>query len=87
MQLDFHYYATYCAAFLAGYCHEDALQIAYSAQFADNCTRTFLARIQAPAAAATTQLTMEMADANLNKAGIADITRIWASFHFLGLQE
>ena len=83
MQLDFHYYATYCAAVLAGYCHEDALQIAYSAQFADNCTRTFLARIQAPAAAATTQLTMEMADANLNKAGIADITRIWASFHFL----
>ena len=52
MQLDFHYYATYCAAVLAGYCHEDALQIAYSAQFADNCTRTFLARIQAPAAAA-----------------------------------
>ena len=83
MQLDLHYYATYCAAFLAGYCHEDALQIAYSAQFADNCTKTFLDSIGAPEAAATTQLTMEMADANLNKAGIADITRIWASFHFL----
>ena len=83
MQLDFHYYATYCAAFLAGYSHEEALQTAYSAQFADNCTRTFLASIKAPGAAATTQLTMEMADARMNKAGIADITRIWASFHFL----
>lgn len=83
MQLDFHYYATYCAAVLAGYSHADALQISYSAQFADNCTRTFLAGIHAPDAAATTQSTMEMADTNLNKAGIADITRIWASFHFL----
>ena len=83
MQLDFHYYATYCAAVLAGYSHEEALQVSYSAQFADNCTRTFLARIKAPDAAATTQLTMEMADTNMNKAGIADITRIWASFHFL----
>ena len=27
MQKDFHYYATYCAAFLAGYTHEDALEI------------------------------------------------------------
>jgi len=83
MQLDFHYYATYCAAVLAGYSHEDASQICYSAQFADNCTRTFLAKIKAPGAAATTQLTMEMADAETNKAGIADITRIWSSFHFL----
>ena len=83
MQLDFHYYATYCAAVLAGYSHEEASQICYSAQFADNCTRTFLARIKGPSAACTTQLTMEMADAETNKAGLADITRIWASFHFL----
>ena len=83
MQLDFHYYATYCAAVLAGYPHEDALQICYSAQFADNCTRTFLARIKAPDAAATTQLAMEMASAEMNRDGIADMTRIWASFHFL----
>ena len=83
MQLDFHYYATYCAAVLAGYSHEDASRICYSAQFADNCTRTFLARIKAPDAACTTQLTMEMADTVMNKAGIADTTRIWSSFHFL----
>lgn len=83
MQLDFHYYATYCAAVLAGYSPEDALQICYSAQFADNCTRTFLNRIKGPSAACTTQLTLEMAAAETNKTGLADITRIWASFHFL----
>ena len=37
MQLDFHYYATYCAAFLAGCSHEDSLSIARSAQF-DPCS-------------------------------------------------
>lgn len=83
MQLDFHYYATYCAAVLAGYSHEDASQICYSAQFADNCTRTFLEGIHAPEAAATTQLTMEMAETRMDRDGIADITRIWSSFHFL----
>jgi len=35
MQKDFHYYATYCAAVIAGYNHEDSLTIAYSAQFVD----------------------------------------------------
>jgi len=83
MQLDFHYYATYCAAVLAGYSHEEASQICYSAQFVDDCTRTFLARIKGPSVACTTQLMMEMADADTHKAGLADITRIWASFHFL----
>ena len=83
MQLDFHYYATYCAAVLAGYPHEEASQICYSAQFADNCTRTFLARIKAPDIACTTQTAMEMADVTMNTVGITDITRIWSSFHFL----
>ena len=27
MQADFHYYATYCAAYLAGYSHEEALAL------------------------------------------------------------
>ena len=33
--------------------------------------------------AATTQLTLEMADARTDMIGLQDITRIWASFHFL----
>lgn len=83
MQLDFHYYATYCAAFLAGYSHEECMDICYSAQFCDNCTRTLLSKIGGPSDAATTQLSLEMMDARMDKVGIADITRIWSSFHFL----
>ena len=83
MQLDFHYYATYCAAYLAGYSHEESLKVCYSAQFPDNCTRTFLAGVKAPVSAATTQTAVEMADTDTDPIGLQDITRIWASFHFL----
>ncbi len=83
MQLDFHYYATYCAAYLAGYTHEECCEICYSAQFPDNCTRTFLKGVNAPQSAATTQTNLELADSDTGPAGLQDITRIWASFHFL----
>ena len=83
MQKDFHYYATYCAAFLAGYSHEDALTIAYSAQLVDCCSRTLLSKLRAPLSAATTQLQLELMDARTDIIGLQDITRIWASFHFL----
>ncbi len=42
MQADFHYYATYCAAYLAGYSHKEALDLCYSAQMVDCLTKTFL---------------------------------------------
>ena len=83
MQTDFHYYATYCAAYLAGYSHEESLTICYSAQFVDWCSRTYLSRMKAPLSAATTQLQLELMDANTDIIGLQDITRIWASFHFL----
>ncbi len=83
MQEDFHYYATYCAAFLAGYDHYDSLDICYSAQFVDMCSRTYLSSIKARTDAATTQLQLEMMDARTDILGLQDITRIWASFHFL----
>ncbi len=83
MQIDFHYYATYCAAIIAGYEHEEALDIAYSAQLVDLCSKTFLNRIKAPHIAATTQLQLEMMDARTDILGLQEITRIWASFHFL----
>ncbi len=83
MQKDFHYYATYCAAYLAGYSHEESLAICYSAQFVDWCSRTLLSTLKAPRAAATTQLQLEMMDARMDRVGLQDITRIWASFHFL----
>ena len=83
MQKDFHYYATYCAAFLAGYSHEESLAICYSAQFVDLCSVTLLSKLKAPRSAATTQLQLEMMDSRADKVGLQDITRIWASFHFL----
>ena len=83
MQIDFHYYATYAAAFLAGYTHEESLDIAYSAQLVDVCSRSFLSGLKAPLSAATTQLQLELVDARTDIVGLQDITRIWASFHFL----
>ena len=83
MQKDFHYYATYCAAYLSGYSHEESLAICYSAQFVDLCSRTLLESLKAPKAAATTQLQLELMNARTDPVGLQDITRIWASFHFL----
>ena len=83
MQKDFHYYATYAAAYMAGYSHEESLAVCYSAQFVDWCSKTFLSKIKAPQSAATTQLQLEMMDARTDVIGLQDITRIWSSFHFL----
>ena len=83
MQEDFHYYATYCAALLAGYTPEESSEIAYSAQFVDLCTRTLLEKLKGPVQAATTQSQLELADAKTDIPGLQDITRIWSSFHFL----
>ena len=83
MQKDFHYYATYCAAFLAGYSPEDSVSIAYSAQFVDCCSATYLKKIKAPEEAATTQSQLELADIKPGILTMQNMTRIWASFHFL----
>ena len=83
MQKDFHYYATYCAARIAGYSHEEGLEICYSAQMVDCCSRTLLKKLRGPGAAATTQLQLELMEARTDLTGLQDITRIWASFHFL----
>ena len=83
MQLDFHYYAAYCASIIAGYTHEESLAIAYSDQFVDCCSKTLLTKLKGPKSAATTQLTLEMANASDDILTKQDITRIWASFHFL----
>jgi len=83
MQEDFHYYASYCAAILAGFAHEDALTIAYCDQFVDVCSKSFLKKVKGPLSAATTQTQLELVDAKTDLYGLQDITRIWASFHFL----
>ncbi len=83
MQKDFHYYATYCAACLAGWSHDEAMAICYSAQLVDWCSLSFLNGLKGPTAAATTQLQLELMKARTDLIGLQDITRIWASFHFL----
>ncbi len=83
MQADFHYYATYCAACIAGYSHKESMDICYSAQLVDLCSKTFLSGIKADTKAATTMLKLEMMDARTDPFGLMDITRIWSSFHFL----
>ena len=83
MQLDFHYYGTYCAAILAGWSHENSLNICYSAQFVDCCSKALLAKIRGPVSAATTQLQVELMDQHTDLPGMQDMTRIWVSFHFL----
>lgn len=83
MQEDFHYYATYCAAYLAGYTHEESMEICYAAQLVDCMSATLLKRIKGPVAAATTQSQIELSNVNLDIMGLQNITRIWSSFHFL----
>ncbi|MBR5381595.1 MAG: hypothetical protein IK136_03135 [Oscillospiraceae bacterium] len=83
MQMDFHYYATYCAACLAGWSCAESREISYSAQMVDCCSRTLLATLKGPREAATTQLQLELINARTDLTGLQDITRIWASFHFL----
>ncbi len=83
MNKDFHYYGTYSAAILAGHSHEDALRIARSAFFVDLCTKPVLNSVGAPTEAATTMLAMEMASTGSDILSQQDMTRIWASFHFL----
>ena len=83
MFLDFHYYATYCAAYLAGYSHEESLDVAYSAAFVDNCTLTLLKKLKGPRAAVTTQYIAEMVDDMDSINGLQEIARIWCSYHFL----
>ena len=83
MQEDFHYYATYCSSYLAGFSHKESLDICYCAQFVDHCSRTLLQKIKGPKEAATTQLQLELMDSRTDVIGLQDITRIWTAFHFL----
>ena len=83
MQGDFHYYATYCAALLAGYNHQKSLEICYGAQLVDHCSKTWLTKVGGPPLAATTQTQAELLQARTDPIGVCDITRIWSAFHFL----
>ena len=83
MNKDFHYFATCSAAYFAGYSFEESIRIAHADFFVDLCTENFLSSVGGPKSAATTQHAAELASADTSMMGLHDITRIWASFHFL----
>lgn len=92
MNLDFHYYGTYCAAMEAGYAKEEAKKIAYFAQFVDECTATLLDKNGIKKGNAlfvpTVQSEIELFSTLKNpfeftEDEIRTIAKIWASFHFL----
>ena len=83
MQGDFHYYATYCAAVLAGYDHKSSMDVCHAAQLVDYCSKLWIRKVGGPLGAATTQLQTELLEARTDPIGLCDITRIWSTFHFL----
>lgn len=83
MREDFHYYATYCAAYLAGYSHEESQDLGYCANMVDFCTSSFLASVKGPKAAETSHLPTELLNLRMDIISLQNITRAWAAFHFL----
>jgi hypothetical protein len=83
MNKDFHFFATYTAARLAGFTIDEAYVVGAASQFTDMCTKTFLDATGGPVSAATTQVNAELIKVRMDVVGRQDITRIWSSFHFL----
>ena len=90
MNLDFHYYGTYCAARLAGYERAQAVEIAYYAQFVDECSETLLRSIpiESSRLVPTVQSDKEMSSQLLDPHDytpqeLKKVCEIWSPFHFL----
>ena len=92
MNLDFHYYGTYCAAMEAGYAKEEAKKIAYFAQFVDECSATLLDKngikkgnaLFVPTVQSEIELLSPLkSSSEFTKDEIRTISKIWAPFHFL----
>nr|WP_288825148.1 DUF6765 family protein [uncultured Clostridium sp.] len=91
MNLDFHYYGTYCAARIAEFSHEQAGKIAWAAQTVDECTEDYLNAAKIPAA--NQVITCETNTENLkdniydlsafNSETLLKLRKIWMPFHFL----
>lgn len=90
MNLDFHYYGTYCAARLAGYGRREAEEIAYYAQFVDECSESLLKKKGVPADRLSVtvnsddELTAQFTDLRAyTKEQLRQVGGIWSAFHFL----
>lgn len=90
MNMDFHYYATYLAARVAGYEKEEAKTIAYAAQYVDESEADMIDNSLLPGLSETTptiQNTYTLIKANMKvfheEMEIRKSEPIWQSFHFL----
>lgn len=91
MNKDFHYYATYTAARLAGYDFESSQTIAHAAQYVDDSDMSMLKRdtnnyyITDFEPIPTVQSNMEIlkSDTNWCEKNLNVTTRTWPAFHFL----
>ena len=90
MNMDFHYYATYLAARVAGYEKEEAKTIAHAAQYVDESEADMIDKKLLPGLSETTPtienmgtLLMRNADLVREEKEIRESEGIWRSFHFL----
>lgn len=88
MNQDFHYNATYFAAALAGYSHDESLVIAHAAQFVDDCTAEVMPHNpyvhQIPTCEDTTMLLGHTVNPfPYSESDIGNRLRVWSYFHFL----
>lgn len=90
MNMDFHYYATYLAARVAGYKKEEAKTIAYAAQYVDESDSGMIDKKLLPGLSETTATIESMgtllgrnADLIREEKEIRESEHIWRSFHFL----
>lgn len=90
MNMDFHYYATYLAARVAGYEKEEAKTIAYAAQYVDESEADMIDNSLLPGLSETTPTIQNMytlikvnMDLIYEEMEIRKSEPIWQSFHFL----
>lgn len=90
MNMDFHYYATYLAARVAGYEKEEAKTIAYAAQYVDESETDMIDKKLLPDLSETTPTIEGMGkllgrnmDLVREEKEIRESEHIWRSFHFL----
>lgn len=84
MNKDFHYYGTYTAARIAGYNKDDALKIAYSAQFVDDCDENRIVAGEINTVQSGTKLaSYAINPQNWKNSELNEIRQAWMPFHFL----
>ncbi len=92
MNMDFHYYGTFCAARIAGFGAPESEEIAWAAQMVDDCTENLLkdCGLTGGNYEATSEGTLENLLDNLkywsynpDNTALRKIRRIWIPFHFL----